>query len=44
MNALGTRQLPVVANEDQTLRGIITMSDIFRLQAQTVEGTGESMS
>lgn len=44
MNALGTRQLPVVANEDKTLRGIITMSDIFRVQAQTVEGTGESVS
>ena len=44
MNALGTRQLPVVANQDQSLEGIITMSDIFRVQAQTVQGTDEAVS
>jgi chloride channel protein, CIC family len=44
MNALGTRQLPVVEKDDWFLRGIITMSDIFRVQAQTVESTGEAES
>jgi CIC family chloride channel protein len=44
MNALGTRQLPVVGKDDWTLRGIITMSDIFRVQAQTVESTDEAKS
>ena len=44
MNALGARQLPVVANDGQSLRGIITMSDIFRIQAQTFESTGEAGS
>jgi CIC family chloride channel protein len=44
MNALGTRQLPVVEKEDQSLRGIITMSDIFRAQAQAVEDHGGAES
>lgn len=33
MNAVGTRQLPVVTAGDQLLVGLITMSDIFRAQA-----------
>lgn len=44
MNALGTRQLPVVAKEDQSLKGIITMSDIFRTQAQAVGDDGSADS
>jgi CBS domain-containing protein len=37
MHALGTRQLPVVSKEDNELRGILTMSDIFRAQAEAVQ-------
>ena len=37
MNAIGTRHLPVVAEGAPTLLGLVTMSDIFRLQAQTAE-------
>lgn len=33
MNAMGTRQLPVVTKGDHFLAGIISMSDIFRVQA-----------
>lgn len=33
MNAVGTRQLPVVTAGDQLLVGLLTMSDIFRAQA-----------
>ena len=33
MNALGTRHLPVVARGEPVLCGLVTMSDIFRLQA-----------
>jgi CIC family chloride channel protein len=40
MNALGTRQLPVVARADQRLEGLLTMSDIFRVQAQYAEEAG----
>jgi chloride channel protein, CIC family len=42
MNALGTRQLPVVGKNDQFLKGIITMSDIFRAQARAVEDAGDA--
>jgi CBS domain-containing protein len=37
MNAIGTRHLPVVAEGEPTLLGLVTMSDVFRLQAQTAE-------
>lgn len=37
MNAIGTRHLPVVAEGEPTLLGLITMSDVFRLQAQAAE-------
>jgi CIC family chloride channel protein len=41
MHALGTRQLPVVSKESNELQGMLTMSDIFRAQAEAVEdGTG----
>ena len=45
MNAIGARQLPVVEKGSQALRGILTMSDIFRAQAEAAqESTGaESM-
>lgn len=33
MNSLGTRQLPVVTKGEQSLAGIISMSDILRAQA-----------
>jgi CIC family chloride channel protein len=33
MNAVGTRHLPVVDKEQSRLSGILTMSDIFRVQA-----------
>jgi CIC family chloride channel protein len=33
MNAVGTRHLPVVARGEPMLSGLLTMSDIFRLQA-----------
>jgi CBS domain-containing protein len=33
MNAIGTRHLPVVAEGELTLVGLITMSDVFRAQA-----------
>jgi CIC family chloride channel protein len=33
MNALGTRHLPVVTRGEPRLSGLLTMSDIFRLQA-----------
>jgi chloride channel protein, CIC family len=39
MNALGTRQLPVVNKHGHELRGLITMSDIFCAQAEAVEGS-----
>lgn len=39
MNALGTRQLPVVEKDVHGLRGIITMSDIFRTQAHAAAET-----
>lgn len=42
MNALGTRQLPVVEKGVHSLKGIITMSDIFRAQAQAVENTADA--
>jgi chloride channel protein, CIC family len=41
MNALGTRQLPVVGR-DHSVKGIITMSDIFRAQAQAADDTADS--
>lgn len=44
MNAVGARQLPVVGKDDQLLKGIVTMSDIFRTQAQAAEATGEAES
>lgn len=44
MNAIGTRQLPVVSKEGQELRGLITMSDIFRAHAEAAEGTPEAQS
>jgi CIC family chloride channel protein len=37
MNAIGTRHLPVVAEGEPTLLGLVTMSDVFRLQAQAAE-------
>jgi CIC family chloride channel protein len=39
MNAIGTRQLPVVSKDAHELRGLITMSDIFRAHAEAAEGT-----
>jgi CIC family chloride channel protein len=42
MNAVGTRQLPVIGKDDQLLKGMITMSDIFRAQAQAAEDTGDA--
>jgi CIC family chloride channel protein len=41
MNALGTRQLPVIGSDDQSLKGIVTMSDIFRAQAVALEESGD---
>ncbi len=38
MNELGTRQLPVVEKGSRELLGLITMSDIFRAQAEAAEG------
>jgi CIC family chloride channel protein len=45
MNAIGTRQLPVVQKGSQELRGVVTMSDIFRAQAEAAQesSAGESM-
>jgi CIC family chloride channel protein len=37
MNAVGTRQLPVVEGNTQRLLGIIAMDDIFRAQAQAAD-------
>lgn len=37
MNAIGTRHLPVVAEGELTLLGLVTMSDVFRLQARMAE-------
>jgi CIC family chloride channel protein len=34
MNAIGTRQLPVIEKDSQRLRGMLTMSDIFRAHAE----------
>jgi len=42
MNAIGTRQLPVVSKGAHELRGLITMSDLFRAQAEAAEGTAEA--
>jgi CIC family chloride channel protein len=44
MNAIGTRQLPVVDKEAHELRGLITMSDIFRAHAEAAEGTPQAES
>jgi CIC family chloride channel protein len=44
MNALGTRQLPVVEKDSHELRGVITMSDIFRTQAHAAAETEPSES
>jgi CIC family chloride channel protein len=44
MNAIGTRQLPVVSKDAHELRGLITMSDIFRAHAEAAEGTPEAES
>jgi CIC family chloride channel protein len=41
MNAIGARQLPVVEKGSRELRGVLTMSDIFRAQAEAAqESTG----
>jgi CIC family chloride channel protein len=37
MNAIGARQLPVVERGSQELRGMLTMSDIFRAQAEAAQ-------
>jgi CIC family chloride channel protein len=37
MNAIGARQLPVVEKDSQQLRGMLTMSDIFRAQAEAAQ-------
>jgi CBS domain-containing protein len=37
MNALGTRQLPVVSRSGAQLQGIIAMSDVFRAQAEAAD-------
>jgi CIC family chloride channel protein len=37
MNALGTRQLPVVSRGGTRLEGIIAMSDVFRAQAEAAD-------
>ena len=37
MNAIGARQLPVVEKGSQELRGMLTMSDIFRAQAEAAQ-------
>ncbi len=42
MNAMGTRQLPVVNVGTSELRGLLTMSDIFRAQAEAAAGTPEA--
>ena len=34
MNAIGTRHLPVIEKDRPRLCGLLTMSDIFRVQAQ----------
>jgi CIC family chloride channel protein len=44
MHALGARQLPVLDKLDNELRGMITMSDIFRVQAEAVAGSQEPES
>lgn len=40
MNAVGSRQLPVVQGPEQRLLGILAMADIFRAQAQAANGAG----
>jgi len=37
MNAIGARQLPVVEKGSHLLRGMLTMSDIFRAQAEAAQ-------
>jgi CIC family chloride channel protein len=37
MNALGTRQLPVVSRSGSRLEGLIAMSDVFRAQAEAAD-------
>jgi len=37
MNAIGTRHLPVVAEGEPTLLGLVTMSDVLRTQALAAE-------
>jgi chloride channel protein, CIC family len=44
MNAIGTRQLPVVSKDVHELRGMLTMSDIFRTHAEAAEDTPEAES
>jgi chloride channel protein, CIC family len=39
MNAVGSRQLPVVSRSGQRLLGILAMADIFRIQAQAADGS-----
>jgi CIC family chloride channel protein len=39
MNAVGSRQLPVVERGAQRLLGILAMADIFRAQAQAADGS-----
>jgi CIC family chloride channel protein len=39
MNAIGTRQLPVVNKDTHELRGLVTMSDIFRAHAEAADDT-----
>jgi chloride channel protein, CIC family len=44
MNALGTRHLPVVAEGEPTLVGLLTMSDVFRAQALAATDPASSSS
>jgi CIC family chloride channel protein len=44
MNALGTRQLPVVEPGTLRLRGILSMSDIFEAQARAADGGDAAQS
>jgi CIC family chloride channel protein len=42
MNALGTRQLPVISRNGGRLEGLIAMSDVFRAQAEAADAAAES--
>jgi predicted transcriptional regulator len=44
MNAIGARQLPVVDKSSQELRGLVTLSGIFRTHAEAAQESLEPES